>query len=91
MDKHLREAFVALLFASSCATPAILTPSTGKGTEYPCGVSGIECDDHTCCPPRNVCGGDKGVFGCPPGLCCYIGPSGEFGVRRPTPQPDAGR
>lgn len=75
----------AALFAAGCATPAILTPATGPGTLYPCGVDGQVCPDTSeCCATDEVCGGQP-FSGCPEGMCCYAGDDG-FGATRAHPQ-----
>jgi hypothetical protein len=63
-------AFVfAVVLMAACATPRILTPPTGPSTNYPCGINGVECGDHTCCYEDEICGG--GPFnGCPAHACC---------------------
>lgn len=52
-----------LLAALACNSPAItgLTPKTGPGTDYPCGVEGLVCTtngvpNHTCCTEGDACG-----------------------------------
>lgn len=67
--------FLFTLFA--CTTPNILTPKTGPGTDYPCGLQGIACGNHYCCWQGDVCG--EGAFsGCPVNYCC-LDDSEEFG------------
>lgn len=66
---------VILAFSDGCA-PAILTPPTGPGTEYPCGVNGVVCvgadakPTGMCCPETFVCGGPYPNIGCFSGECC---------------------
>ena len=55
-------AVLLALLATQCA-PSILTPPTGPGTTYPCGVQGLVCTtngipNHGCCLEGEVCGGD---------------------------------
>lgn len=50
----------------------ILTPPTGPGTDYPCGLYGVECSNHMCCGEGFACGVDDPT--CPAGMCCYVGP-----------------
>lgn len=62
--------FAALTF--SCH--GLLTPETGPGTAYPCGIGGVECGGGACCPEYHVCGYDGPWSRCEPGYCCYDGP-----------------
>jgi hypothetical protein len=67
-------ALVAAVVVTSCRGSDIINPPTGPGTVYPCGVWGIECPDHSCCPQGHICGGYRGNFTtCPEGYCCYRG------------------
>ncbi len=83
---------VAALAFVACNTPRILTPGTGPGTAYPCGVNGVVCltpqgrPSGFCCDEHNVCGGEQPhtPMTCPVGACCYVGVDS---VRAP----DAGR
>lgn len=77
---------VLLLAALACNSPAItgLTPKTGPGTDYPCGVAGLVCTtngvpNHECCTEGDVCGAadQKTQYpsmaedpSCPAGACC---------------------
>lgn len=78
----------------ACATPSILTPATGPGTTYPCGVTGVVCltpqgqPSGYCCDQNNVCGGQQpdAFQSCPVGTCCYEGSAADFGARRQRPQ-----
>ena len=45
------------------------TPKTGPGTDYPCGVGGILCPDHTCCAKGGECVEDDGGP-----YCQYVNP-----------------
>lgn len=69
---------VALVTLLACA---VLTPAEGPGTEYPCGVRGVECADLMCCEEGEVCGGQP-FEGCPAGACCFVGGAG-VGDHRP--------
>jgi len=62
------------LMIASCRSD-LLHPKEGPGTAYPCGVWGVECPDHSCCPYKHECGGNwRGLFStCPAGYCCYRG------------------
>jgi hypothetical protein len=62
--------FAPLLFLVSCL--AVLEPASGPGTPYPCGISGVSCGNHECCPEYHVCGGTP-FSGCPAGECCFTG------------------
>ena len=73
--------FFAPLIAIACTTPSTLTPATGPGTDYPCGVDGRQCSDKGCCSQSEACGGEPG---CPAHSCCF---SGE----ERSSEPDAGR
>ena len=64
-------ALLALMLASCLA---VLQPATGPGTPYPCGISGVSCGNHMCCPESNVCGGTP-FSGCPVAQCCFTGDS----------------
>jgi hypothetical protein len=76
----------ALAMTTACGANTILTPPTGPGTEYPCGVDGTVCTvQKTCCPANNTCGGEPDAVGCPPGECCFE-EGGPFGARRNTKQ-----
>lgn len=82
--RKLALVYAALLAA--CTVPRELTPPTGPGTSYPCGVGGVECrTQHTCCSGVETCGGEPGSVGCPPGACCAID-TGMVGVERETKQ-----
>lgn len=66
-------ACAALVALVACSTPAVLTPKTGPGTSYPCGVGGVECPGHMCCGEGETCGGAFPAVGCPAGQCCFVG------------------
>jgi hypothetical protein len=68
---RVRALFV-LLLVSACMTPLVLTPETGPGTPYPCGVGGHSCGGHLCCSEDFICGGTP-YSGCPATLCCFVG------------------
>jgi hypothetical protein len=68
-----------VLHACGCSTPSVLTPATGPGTDYPCGVSGRVCQNKMCCGEYDVCGGDDPS--CPVGSCCFFGEPPEFMTR----------
>lgn len=75
-----------LAFAASCSLP-ILTPKTGPGTDYPCGVHGILCRPGWCCSDTDICGSAEAGSRCPPMECCFEGADEPtFGGRKPTPQ-----
>jgi len=73
--------------APGCHTPPILTPPTGPGTSYPCGVSGLVCTTNGapngyCCGETQTCGADDRHTKypsaaedptCPSGSCCDDG------------------
>jgi hypothetical protein len=79
----------ALVLAAAlggCSTPAILvSPPTGPGTEWPCGLRGVVCGGGMCCWSGDVCGG-KPFSGCPAASCCFVGDDGMTGARPPRPQ-----
>lgn len=78
-------AAIAPVLATSCATPAILTPKTGPNTDYPCGLNGHSCGGGMCCDNGSECGGQ--FSSCPAGECCFHGASpGDFGARKPVKQ-----
>lgn len=56
-----------VVLLAACAT---ITPPTGPGTEWPCGVWGVQCPNGACCPYAHECGGNGR---CPEGACCYVG------------------
>lgn len=69
--------YLAAIVVAACNTPTILTPKTGPGTPYPCGVNGTLCTtQHMCCGPDETCGGEPASVGCPKGMCCYLGDEG---------------
>jgi hypothetical protein len=74
--------FVTAVVVAACTTPSVLTPATGPGTAYPCGVDGHACSNKACCSNAEVCGGDE--IGCPPTMCCFVGEDRTFSF-------DAGR
>lgn len=78
----MRSLVVAALAISACAAPSILTPATGPGTDYPCGVHGLVCRAHAgyCCNENEVCGGDDPS--CPAGMCCFVGSSLDLQARK---------
>lgn len=64
---------LACLLGSQCNSP-LVTPATGRGTEYPCGLRANLCPDRkSCCPLDYDCG--DGLHGCPADACCYGGGS----------------
>jgi hypothetical protein len=80
----MRFFFAPLLVLTSCL--AILDAKTGPGTDYPCGVGGVSCGGHECCPQYNVCGGTA-FSGCPAGQCCFTGEGEHTDAGAPsTPQ-----
>lgn len=77
----LRDLFAFAIMACVIACSAsILTPPTGPGTEYPCGVNGHQCSGGGCCSNSSTC--CDGTT-CTAGYCEYIG--GDMRA------PDAGR
>lgn len=85
----------AILVAGGCATPAILTPPSGPGTEWPCGTSAHQCLDAqgsatgTCCDDGYVCGGQgaDSFQTCPAGECCFVGSEGRRAGERVRQKP----
>jgi hypothetical protein len=89
----MRPLYVALILSAGCQTPGVLTPGTGPGTAYPCGIDGVVCSDSPdggplaptgmCCTEGQVCGGAFPNVGCPSGMCCAEGLSfgGDAGRR----------
>jgi hypothetical protein len=73
--------FLVPLLLLACTAPATLTPATGPGSDYPCGVGGKLCIDKGCCSESEDCGGAPG---CPAHSCCF------FGTERSV-DPDAGK
>ena len=78
-------ALLLMLVACASSTPSILTPKTGPGTDYPCGVHGRSCGNHMCCDEEEACGGVP-FSGCPANMCCFTGESDMVGARPPHPQ-----
>lgn len=69
----LRDLFALALVGAvvaACAAPSILTPRTGPGTSYPCGLNGHECPDGQCCGNAQVC--CDGTT-CTAGYCEFVG------------------
>lgn len=63
----------------ACGGSSILTPPTGPGADYPCGVGWAVCPNsppaphRVCCLEGDVCGGYAGPNvpqTCPAGVCC---------------------
>lgn len=87
IQRHSLVFAATLAITVACATPADLLPAAGPGTHYPCGTHGVVCAiQHTCCSEGDTCGGEPESVGCPPGQCCFIGPSDGLGAERPRPQ-----
>lgn len=76
-------ALSVFLWGQGCDLP-ILTPATGNGTPYPCGVNWYVCAKSPlqgggCCMNGDVCGGDQGPnvpVTCETGMCCAGGEGG---------------
>lgn len=82
MIRALVRDFFALSILSgiiACSSTSILTPKTGPGTPYPCGLNGHECRDGNCCGDSMVCCDGTS---CTAGYCEYIG-----GMRAPDAGP----
>jgi hypothetical protein len=85
---------IAIAVIALACGPSILTPKTGPGTDYPCGVGWYVCPNSPvkgggCCLESDVCGGqqpDQPVT-CPSGMCCNegIGQNDEA-KRKPKPR-----
>lgn len=78
----------ALLGAVAACAPSILTPPTGPGTEYPCGISGHQCAGGGCCSNDSTC--CDGTT-CTAGYCEFLGVDEAVrpdasGARRVVPQ-----
>lgn len=82
---------ILLLLATylGCATPSILKPAVGPGTDRPCDyvyegsiVKGHSCGGqaHLCCDEGWDCGGF--VPSCPAGTCCGRGSDFERQVQK---------
>jgi hypothetical protein len=90
--KWVIASFCASAVLITCASPSILTPPTGPGTDYPCGVNWYVCaKGGGCCMESDVCGGDQGPnqpVVCPEGMCCNEGldVAGTMSARRSYPQ-----
>lgn len=83
--RRARLALLALSLVCSCATPSILKPKTGPGSDYPCGLNGHSCGNSMCCDNGSDCGGP--VPSCPAGLCCWHGDSSsDFAAHPPVKQ-----
>lgn len=78
--------FAVIVAINGCSTPAILTPPSGPGTEYPCGVNGVECESKLCCPQGFTCGGGTYSVGCPKDECCFVEENPTMGARRNVKQ-----
>lgn len=69
-------ALVIASIAFACHGSDIVSPASGKGTSYPCGVWGVECRTGGCCPWAHICGDSVG-YGrfnrCEDGYCCQDG------------------
>ncbi len=74
---------VVVIFA---ACLPVLSPATGKGTDYPCGIDGHTCSSESgggCCDEQEICGHDHTnadqdpTDTCPVGDCCYVGPGAD--------------
>jgi hypothetical protein len=76
---------VALLLSACAATQV----RTGPGSEYPCGVGGVECAGAMCCYSGEVCGGDVPPT-CPANTCCAADSGTEMGERHMHPMVRAG-
>ncbi len=74
MRHILAVSFVAFLVAA--CKMSVLNPPVGPGTDYPCGIHGIQCPDQKCCWENDVCGGQP-FSGCPADYCCYVGPDDD--------------
>ena len=70
---------ILVLLVIACKT---IIPPYGPGTEYPCGLRGVECGGDFCCPENHICGFAGAFSRCEPGYCCYDGP--------PSAKQDAG-
>lgn len=81
---NARNLIVFLVIGIGCATPADLTPKTGPGTDYPCGVQGLSCGGGMCCDQNETCGDGSAFSGCGKGLCCFVGEDSAF-ASKPAP------
>lgn len=73
-----RTLFICLsTYFTIVACNGLTAPPTGSGTEYPCGVWGVECSSGEnatmCCPQNHICGYDGAFSRCPKDMCCYDG------------------
>ena len=65
---------------TSCA-PGILTPATGPGSDYPCGVGLHQCPRSSlCCSDEETCHPPSSDFP-NTGSCEFVGADGTVGVR----------
>lgn len=71
-------ATLSVLAIVACQSAGVLTPPTGPGTEYPCGINGHECPDSMCCDNNSTCCDGTS---CTKGYCEYVGDA-LFGARR---------
>lgn len=65
---------LSFLLGSQCDSKYV-TPPSGPGTQWPCGLQAHPCEvpARTCCPNGSACG--DGFHGCPADACCYGGSS----------------
>lgn len=74
------------LVATGCAGPFV-TPPSGPGTDWPCGLQDHQCHNGACCWADYDCG--DLTPGCPADACCYGGPSNTFKTKpgaKPRPE-----
>jgi hypothetical protein len=83
--------FFAPLLLVACGTPLLLTPATGHGTPYPCGVGGAACGGDMCCSEGFICGNADAFVACPVGMCCWVGESMAPDGGRPPNVPQRSR
>lgn len=87
---RILSAFIVGIFTfTACYGSDVITPPTGPGTEYPCGVWGVECSHDAkgsmCCPQDHICGTTGPFSQCTPGYCCYDGDHWPLAARDAGP------
>lgn len=76
--KKLLVLMLAGFLLAGCHFADYVTPKTGPGTDFPCGVDGEQCSDGTCCGYKLHCAGTDRCDG-----VAYDGNKDWIGVSRP--------
>lgn len=74
MMKHVMFVLVIGLFGFGACD--VITPPSGPGTAYPCGLHGHSCGNGYCCADGEECGNLSKT--CPADSCCWYGDD-QFG------------